>query len=178
MILVISGTNRPNSNTRILADYVYTFLREKDGVEAKFLSLEDLPSDVLNNEMYHSGILPESLVAIQEEMVIPSDKWIIISPEYNGSIPGVLKLFIDVISIRKYSDNFKGKKAALIGVSTGRAGNLRGMEHLTGMLNYLKMHVHPEKLPVSSVQNLIDDELKIDLLTCENLERLVTEFIN
>jgi NAD(P)H-dependent FMN reductase len=66
----------------------------------------------------------------------------------------------------------------LIGVSTGRAGNLRGMEHLTGMLNYLNMHVHPEKLPVSSVQDLIDDELKIDLLIRENLERLVTEFIN
>lgn len=178
MILVISGTNRPNSKTRIVADYVYDFLVEHYRDEVKFFSLEDLPQGILHNDMYESQNIAESLVDIQEELVIPSNRWIIISPEYNGSIPGVLKLFIDAISIRKYSDNFKGKKVALIGVSTGKAGNLIGMEHLTGMLNYLKMHVHPEKLPVSSIQNIIDENMNLDLLTKENLGRLVKEFLN
>jgi NAD(P)H-dependent FMN reductase len=178
MILVISGTNRPNSKTRIVADYVYNYLKDMYGDEARFLSLEDLPQEILHNEMYESENIANSLIKIQEELVIPSNRWIIISPEYNGSIPGVLKLFIDAISIRKYADNFEGKKAVLIGVSTGKAGNLRGMDHLTGMLNYLKMHVHPEKLPVSSIQNILDENYNLDLLTIENLKRLVEDFLN
>ena len=109
MILVISGTNRPNSNTRIVAEYVYDYLKKHHKEEIGFFSLEDLPQEILHNAMYESDNIAESIVSIQENLVIPSSRWIIISPEYNGSIPGVLKLFIDAISIRKYSDNFKGK---------------------------------------------------------------------
>lgn len=178
MILVISGTNRPNSKTRIVADYVYDYLKKHHKEEIRFFSLEDLPQEILHNAMYESDNIAESIVAIQEDLVIPSSRWIIISPEYNGSIPGVLKLFIDAISIRKYSDNFKGKKAALIGVSTGKAGNLRGMDHLTSMLNYLNMHVHPEKLPVSGIHNILDDDHNLDLLTKGNLIRIVEDFLN
>ena len=51
-----------------------------------------------------------------------------------------------------------GKKACLVGVSDGRAGNLRGMEHLTGILHYLKMHVYYDKLPISVVNLVMDAE--------------------
>jgi NAD(P)H-dependent FMN reductase len=47
-------------------------------------------------------------------------------------------------------------KACLVGVSTGRAGNLRGMEHLTNILNYLKINVYHNKLPISRVDTLMD----------------------
>jgi chromate reductase len=47
-------------------------------------------------------------------------------------------------------------KACLVGVSTGRAGNLRGMEHLTNILNYLKINVYHNKLPISRVDTLLD----------------------
>ncbi len=56
--------------------------------------------------------------------------------------------------MREYFHNFDGKKAALIGVATGRAGNLRGMEHLTGVLNYLGTIVMPNKLPISRISKL------------------------
>jgi NAD(P)H-dependent FMN reductase len=49
-------------------------------------------------------------------------------------VPGSLKLFIDACSVREYKQNFKGKKAALVGIASGRAGNLRGMDHLTGVM--------------------------------------------
>jgi NAD(P)H-dependent FMN reductase len=75
-------------------------------------------------------------------------------PEYNGSFPGSVKLFIDACTVREYSRNFKDKKAALVGIASGRAGNLRGMDHLTGVLNYLGMTVMPDKLPISSIFKL------------------------
>ena len=46
----------------------------------------------------------------------------------------------------------------LTGVSTGRAGNLRGMDHLASVLNYLKVMVHHNQLPISSVDKLMDEE--------------------
>ena len=74
-------------------------------------------------------------------------------PEYNGSYPGILKLMIDNTDIRKA---WWHKKVLLTGVSTGRAGNLRGMDHLTGSLLYLKMIVHPNRLPISVIDRLMD----------------------
>ena len=56
-----------------------------------------------------------------------------------------VKSFFDAIP----PDTNRGKKVALVGVSSGRAGNLRGMEHLTGVLHYLSMQVMPNKLPIS-----------------------------
>ena len=67
-------------------------------------------------------------------------------------------MFFDALSVRKYGESFKGKKVALIGVSAGRAGNLRGMEHLTGFLNYLGMIVYPDKLPISNIEQQLEGD--------------------
>jgi chromate reductase len=82
----------------------------------------------------------------------------VVSPEYNGSFPGVLKLFLDALSVKDYKKTFSGKRVSLIGVASGRAGNFRGMEHLTGIFNYLNMIVMPNKLPISSVEKVIDEK--------------------
>ncbi|MBK6784946.1 MAG: NAD(P)H-dependent oxidoreductase [Saprospiraceae bacterium] len=42
--------------------------------------------------------------------LIPSSHWIIIAPEYNGSFPGILKLFLDVLSVKQAKETFHGKK--------------------------------------------------------------------
>jgi NAD(P)H-dependent FMN reductase len=71
-----------------------------------------------------------------------------------------------------------GKKAMLTGVSTGRAGNLRGMEHLTGILNYLKVTVMPNRLPISTVDRLMDGEGRIrDEATLAALSTQLDEFL-
>jgi NAD(P)H-dependent FMN reductase len=87
-----------------------------------------------------------------DRWISPSSRFIFVVPEYNGSFPGILKVFLDSVHPNEWNDKF----ACLVGVSTGRAGNLRGMEHLAGILNYLKMHVYHNKLPVSSVDKLLD----------------------
>ncbi|MCC6838141.1 MAG: NAD(P)H-dependent oxidoreductase, partial [Bacteroidia bacterium] len=89
------------------------------------------------------------------------------------SYPGILKLFFDAI----HPDLNRGKKVGLVGVASGRAGNLRGMEHLTGVLNYLGMHVHPNKLPISSVLALINESGDlVDLNTLKVLEKHISDF--
>ena len=142
MITIISGTNRPGSNTARVARQ-YQQLLEAKSVSTYLLSLEGLNVHERNRE----------ILELEKEVLIPTEKFIFISPEYNGSIPGVLKSLIDITDISKV---WWGKKALLTGVSTGRAGNLRGMEHLTGVLNYVKVVVHPNKLPISVVDKLLN----------------------
>ncbi len=146
--IIISGTNRKDSNTFKIASYYQQALAEKN-ISSALLSLE---------EMDLSGRNPE-YERVEKELLLPSHKFIFISPEYNGSIPGVLKTLLDLSDYKKV---WWHKKALLTGVSTGRSGNVRGMEHLTSILNYLKVVVHPNKLPVSSVDKLLDHSQGLD----------------
>jgi len=164
MITIISGTNRPGSNTEKVAVQYLQLLKDR-GVEAKFVSLVGLDVNERN----------AAIKKLEKEILIPADKFIFISPEYNGSIPGVLKSLIDHSDIKNV---WWGKKALLTGVSTGRAGNLRGMEHLTGILHYVKMHVHPNKLPISVVDKLLNGaNLITDTSTLEAINEQLDEFL-
>jgi chromate reductase, NAD(P)H dehydrogenase (quinone) len=177
MITVISGTNRLDSNTVILAKYCFDYLHlnYKDGVN--FINLQSLNGIQLNEGMYESGGQDRIISDLQDQFIVPSSKWLVISPEYNGSFPGILKLFIDALSARRYKETFAGKKAALIGVASGRAGNLRGMEHLTGLLNYLKVVIMPDKLPVSSVETVVDKDGNIKEVTMNTINLFLDEFM-
>jgi chromate reductase len=170
MITIISATNRPNSNT-FKVSKKYAQLLEKQGLTCKLLTLEQVPLDIAFNEVFNKR--SESFQQLLEEYIIPVQKFVIIAPEYNGSFPGILKIFLDAI----HPDLNRGKKVALAGVASGRAGNLRGMDHLTGILNYLGMHVHPNKLPISSVLTLMNAEGElVEENTLKVIEKQMVEF--
>ena len=128
MYLIISGTNRRESFTLRVAELYRSILKKKN-IEAPVLSLVGL--DLLERNV--------NVLELEKKWLLPAEKYIFVSPEYNGSIPGVLKCLIDVSDTRKV---WKGKKALLTGVSKGRAGNLRGMDHLTAIMHYVGTVVH------------------------------------
>jgi chromate reductase, NAD(P)H dehydrogenase (quinone) len=162
MILIINGTNRPNNKTKHISEYCKNYLSDTLNEEVRYLNLEQITSDIISDQMYNADGQARFLNEIQDELIVPIHRWIVISPEYNGSFPGILKLFFDALSVRKYKESFAGKKVGLIGTSTGRAGNLRGMEHLTSFLNYLRITVFHNKLPVSSIGTVLDNDGQID----------------
>lgn len=171
MITIISGTNRPHSNTLKVAKH-YAQLLEKQGISHKLFSLETLPHDIAFSELFNRR--SENFQQLLEEFIIPAEKFVFVAPEYNGSFPGILKVFLDAV----HPDLNRGKKAILVGVSSGRAGNLRGMEHLTGVLHYLGIHVHPNKLPISSVLALFDEEGNVkDEMTSRVTEKQLMDFL-
>ena len=177
MITIISGTNRQDNKTVAFARHVYNLMQTESNTEVKFLDLAAMPTDWFHALMYQEDGQTASLRKIQDDCILPAKKFIFVIPEYNGSMPGTVKLFIDACSIRNYADNFKGKKAALIGCSSGRAGNLRGMEHLTGVLNYLGCTVMPNRLPISQISGLMNAKNEItDEKTLEILEKFAKEF--
>ena len=161
---IISGTNRPGSKTLGVATQ-YGKLLSALGIHAPVVSLETL--DVTRrNPAYEQ---------VEKEVLAPAHKFIFIAPEYNGSIPGVLKTMLDISDYKKV---WWGKKALLVGISTGRSGNVRGMDHLTGILNFMKVVVHPNKLPISVVDKLMKTENFIDdQLTVLAIQQQLKEFI-
>ncbi len=157
-ITLISGTNRQNSNTRLFTETLYRLLKPHTENTLRILDLGELEGVDIQNSMFNPAEQHPIVQNLQDKYILPASKFIFIIPEYNGSYPGILKYFIDACSVRNYSSNFQNKSAFLIGVSTGRAGNLRGLDHLTSVLNYLQTHVHPVRLPVSKVTSIFDPE--------------------
>ncbi|MGY8953110.1 MAG: NADPH-dependent FMN reductase [Flavobacteriales bacterium] len=160
MISVISSTNRKNSISSVFAKSICELLNESK-IDNKVLNLNDLPDDfIFNNEVF--GVHNERLLQIQDNHITDADKFIFILPEYNGSFPGAVKSFIDSFS----PSRIHNKKALLIGISAGRAGNIRGLEHFTGILNYLRITVSPVKPAFAQCHTLIDE--KLGLVNDEN----------
>jgi chromate reductase len=144
MITVISGTNRKGSRTLQVANFYYNALKDR-AEDVHLLSLVDF------NTLSRS----KELLEAEAQLLIPADKFIFVMPEYNGSFPGVLKALLDNSDIRKC---WWHKKALLVGLADGRGGNLRGIEHMTSILHYLKMNVHYNKLPLSKINDEMDVE--------------------
>ena len=164
MYLIISGTNRKDSFTLRIAKLYHSILKKKN-IEAHVLSLTGL--DLMDRN--------PAVIELEKKWLLPAEKYIFISPEYNGSIPGVLKCLIDVSDVKKV---WKGKKALLTGVSKGRAGNLRGMDHLTGIMHYVGTVVHPNKLPISVVDTLFKEDEMSHQETIREINRQLDEFIH
>lgn len=164
MYTIISGTNRIGSHTEKVALQYQKFLHQKN-IDATLFSLKNF--NPLNRD--------ENFLKVEQEILIPTEKFIFIIPEYNGSYPGVLKTLIDNSDIR---NDWHYKKALLTGVATGRAGNLRGMDHLADTLHYLRMNVHYNKLPISVIDKVIDAHGNLNEETIKAINFQLSEFIN
>ena len=178
MITIISGTNRAHNETEKIARYIFEQIKKDYDQEVQFVSLTDLPQDTINDQMYDEAGQSAGIIDQQNQFFLPAQKFWFVFPEYNGGFPGVLKLYLDALSVRLYKQTFKGKKACLTGVSTGRAGNLRGMEHLSSVLNHLGIVVMPNQLPISSIDKLMNGRSKIDDPdTLKAIKRQIQEFM-
>jgi len=173
-ILVISGTNRKGSATLEISKKLCGIL-SKMNIEHSFVNLEDFTELLSKQAPYKELDANSELVKFQESKLIPSEKFIFVIPEYNGSFPGFLKWWIDTFSIRKSAETYKFKKVALIGISDGINGNVRGIDHFMAICRYLKMIVYPVFVYFPSIVKVLDlwDE---NPKNANRLEKLIEEF--
>jgi chromate reductase, NAD(P)H dehydrogenase (quinone) len=173
MITIISGTNRPNANTLALS-YYYKTLLESLNQQAQVIDLALLPSDFLVSGLYANRGKNEifnNMVSLMK----PSEKMVFVVPEYNGSFPGVLKLFIDGLDFR---NEFKNKKAALLGISQGNMGGALALSHLTDILNYMGMYVIPLKLRIPVINSVFSAGAIQNEATAKLISEQATALIN
>ncbi|MCP3658788.1 MAG: NAD(P)H-dependent oxidoreductase [Bacteroidetes bacterium] len=148
MITIISTTNRNNSLTEKFAKYYSSILKSKN-IETEILKLSNLPKDSLFSILYENNGQNIDFNKMKD-IIKKSEKIVFIIPEYNGSFPGVLKVFIDALS---WPSELKNKKCALIGISSGYQGCSVGLSHFTDILHYIEAIVLPMKLKFGGIKN-------------------------
>ena len=90
-------------------------------------------------------------------LVRKAEKIIFIIPEYNRSFPGVLKLFVDTLP---YPNPLKGKKTALVGLSSSGLSAVAALSHFTDIMHYLGCEVFSQKVRIPGVSKIVvNDEI-------------------
>jgi NAD(P)H-dependent FMN reductase len=169
-ILIISGTNRPHSSTLRVARRIEQLYRESQ-IPAQLFNLEDLPIEMFEPDAYKNK--PPALVIIQERVLSAAGLHVIL-PEYNGSFPGVLKYFIDLL---KFPESFDRKPVAFVGVASGAWGGLRAVEQLQLVFGYRNAHLYPDRVFISGVlQKFLPDGAVSDAALNERLQKQVRGF--
>ena len=165
MITVISGTNRPESNTSRVAALVLEGLTKNDE-PTQLVDLSELPDELFASSSYASK--PESF-APHQEAILSTDGILTVVPEYNGSFPGVLKYFIDML---RFPDSLYEKPAAFIGISAGPWGAVRAVEHIEMVFQYRHAHLFGRRCFIPGINQALGEAGRLNDPEIE--ERLVT----
>lgn len=150
MIVIISGTNRPGSNTRKVTAHiesVYTAL----GVPLAVLDLAQLPPEIIAPSAYAEK---PAGVAKFTSAILAADGLVVVTPEYNGGIPGILKLFIDMLP---FPESFEQRPVCFVGLAAGIWGALRPVEQLQAIFGYRNAYVYPERVFLPGIGKLLDE---------------------
>ncbi len=115
-------------------------LYEKSFDDVHIMDLREVPMNETNGEQYSSQ-QPQKLQKYIH-MINEAEGLLIICPEYNGSMPGILKYFIDHW---QYPESFLFRPVAFIGLG-GAFGGLRPTEHLQQIFGYRNAFIYPERV--------------------------------
>ena len=151
MLTLIVGTNRPGSNTRKVAtnvEHIYASL----GVPLHVLDLAHLPPEIFSPNSYAEK--PKSFAPFADA-VLKAEGLVVVTPEYNGSLPGVLKYFIDML---KFPESFEQRPVCFVGLSAGMWGALRPVEQLQAIFGYRNAFVYPERVFMPGIGDLLTEQ--------------------
>ncbi len=149
MLTLIVGTNRPGSHTRKVARQVEEIYRELN-VPLEVVDLAELPAEIFSPASYSQK--PPSFSRFSAA-ILNSTGLIVVTPEYNGSVPGVLKYFIDML---KFPESFEGRPVCFVGLAAGMWGALRPVEQLQMICGYRHALLYPERVFMPRINELLD----------------------
>jgi chromate reductase, NAD(P)H dehydrogenase (quinone) len=173
IILGIAGSLRRQSFNRALLRAAQELAPEGSRIET--FELEGIPSFNQDEEQNP----PEKVVELKQR-IRSADAILFVTPEYNYSVPGVLKNAIDWAS-RPYGDSaWAGKPVAVMGASVGTIGTARAQYHLRQMFVFLNMFaVNQPEVMVANAHKHFDEQGKLTDETAKKLIRqLLEELMN
>jgi chromate reductase len=176
-VIGFAGSLRKDSYNKKCLKVVLEFI-EGAGVEVEFVDLKTLEIPVFDGDLEQEVKIPEGVKALREK-IAKANGVIIATPEYNHSIPGVLKNTLDWLSRTKFAVNvFENKKVGLFGASDGSFGTTRAQIAFFPIANTLGMDLMPSKTYVTNVEDRFDSEGKlVDEKTRESLKKFSANFV-
>lgn len=163
MLTLLIGTNRPNNNSLKVGRHIEEIYGDLK-VPLRVLDLGKLPPEIFLPSSYLEK--PKSFQPFAEG-ILQSSGVHVISPEYNGGIPGVLKYFIDML---KFPESFERRPVCFTGIAAGIWGALRPIEQLQGVFGYRNAFIYPERVFLAQIHSLLDENGRLN--NPELLERL------
>jgi len=159
-ILAFAGSTRIESYNKKLVHEAAAIAREM-GAKVTYIDLRDYPIPFYDGDLEAEDGMPANASYIRQ-LMIESDGIIIASPEYNGSLSGVLKNVIDWASRKEdatYSNSaFKAKTFAIMSTSPGGGGGARGLKHLRNILENLGGNVVSLEVSVPKAHEVFDSK--------------------
>lgn len=155
MIYIISGTDREGSNSLTISKEIQKIYQTLQ-VETQIIDLRTLKPVLSQLPTYGDAELQKQIGEF--DLILKSEGLIIVCPEYNGSMPGILKLFIDYM---KFPESFEFRPVTFVGLG-GRFGGLRPVEHLQQVFGYRNAFIFPLRVFIPQVWTLIKEGELID----------------
>ena len=178
-VLVIPGSNREASlNRRLAAAAARAAVAA--GAAVTVLDLKDFGLPIYDGDLEAEAGLPANALRLKS-LIAAHDALIIASPEYNASIPPLLKNAIDWASRpgdgALPANPFAGRFALLASASPGALGGLRGLAHLRAVLEQLGTWLLPQSFALAAAHQAFDANGGLDPARVRNLEQLVGNLI-
>ena len=150
-ISIISSSIRSDRKSHNVALYLQDYISENKLANAEILDLKKYNFPIFEERLKFLSKPSDSLLEFAEK-INTADAIIIVSPEYNGSLPASLKNVIDVLY-----DEWQNKPIALSTVSSGIFGGNQCLTHLQFILWKMKASVIQANFPIPIVEKSIDD---------------------
>jgi chromate reductase len=152
VILGIAGSIRKGSFNRLTLKAAQGLAPE--GTRIDTFDIDGLPGFTQDDEAN-----PPAKVVELKQQIRSADAILLVTPEYNYSVPGVLKNAIDWAS-RPYGDSaWNGKAVAVMGATVGTLGSARAQYHLRQMFVFLNMYaVNQPEVMISNAHKLFDEQ--------------------
>ncbi len=150
MIEIIIGTMRPGAFSRKVGNEVFNIYKSLTN-DVGLIDLKDLPKEAFLPEAY-----PDRPRAITEfsERLLKADGVVVVIPEYNAGVPGVMKHFID---LWKFPETFN-RKFTIISVSSGSFGGIRASGHLGEILLNRGGLIFPQKILMPNIESIFNEK--------------------
>ncbi len=151
---VLTGSTRQGRNADPILKWLLPQLKERTEFEVELLDLRDWALPLFQETIASLGDLrnpaySDPLVKKWNQKIKEGDAFLLVTPEYNHSVPAVLKNAIDSVF---FSFGFRHKPVAFVGYSTGVGAGVRAVEHLNQIM------LEAEAVPVRT-QTLVPNVL-------------------
>ena len=146
-LAIIIGSTREGRYADVIANWFAARAIERDDLEVDVVDVAavDLP--------VHFSRTGSAALSAYAARIERAECFVVVTPEYNGGIPGVLKYFIDML---KFPESFERRPVCFTGVAAGIWGALRPVEQLQAIFGYRNAYIYPERVFLPGIGKLLD----------------------
>ncbi len=164
---MIGGICRQSVNHKL-----FNHFKNYGQIEFDLFDIDTLP-------YYSQDLETELPVAVAEfkKRISAADGVLVITPEYNRSMPGVLKNALDWGSRPYGNNNWSGKPAAIMGASIGPIGTFGAQQHLRNVMSYLNLHLMSQPEFYLNYTANSDDKGRLNQATLDIVDAFLKAFV-